>query len=521
MAQTLESTRINQQFAELREVIRNIFYELKSMNSNEQSRGYDAVMESLLKELPQSRYIDEKQENSSMSNEIVVSSLQDIDTNTANMAQALVYLTNSTANRSEKTDKYYDAIVRNTSDFLDLEEENTKKGGVKELFSSIIGNIKGSMFGFASRLFSPKPRTVVLAQSSIKDISGVLKSYRQMSAVTGEGKKENFKDKTKTAVSNDVAKSLGTIVLRVGTAIANGIKAISTALQVFIYVLFPLVLLGAVAIIVVGLYFIAKFIVEALSNIVMEVVRMFTNEIKDILAGYAEIISGIGTVINTIATGIQKVFDVFFGMFDTVKAIADAVLNFLNPASLASFAGTAVSGIKSLASSFLGNSKDDKELPDKFAAFTEPICRSVNDFADMVKGYLVAIAKAKPSETIRTNAAQFSNTVNHMELDGHNNSTSRSSEYNRQSSSYSTSSYIHGETYSNTSVAMDGRPDEKFNRTNIAKFENSYTNNTTSSSSVDNASIVNEIRKTNGLLDKLIDTLSNSDYGSSVSLIGA
>lgn len=489
MAQTLETAQANRQHQELMEIIYSIFTELKTKNSFDKAKDNTKKNETDTGEIATYLYttVDCIKE--------IQHSEKDIASNMDDIRVAMNLLAANQDSLQEKDEKYYNAIVRNTDEFLDVEEE--KQDGIRGLFSDMIGNIKSSITGFANNLFRPKPRTVILAKSSIKDISGIFKTYTGKNAV----EPKSFKEKAKDAAAADVLKSLGTIITKIGTAITISIKGIATALQVFIYVIFPVVLLGAVGVLVIGLYFIVKLLIDSIISFLGNALEHIISAVKPIVDAISGIYESVGKVLGTIVGGIEQILGIVNEAWNTLKTIASTIVGFLNPKNMI---GTAVNGIKS----FFGGEQKETGTATNFELMTGPICQAVHDFADMVKGYLATIAKTKAYEVIRTNVGN-QKTVNSSNIDtvtyanGYSNSTNTSHN-----------------TSSNTSTAMDGRPDNNFNKTNIAKYENEYSSNMTAQAKSDNSDVVRQIKETNSLLNKLLEALQ-SNTAKEYSIFGA
>lgn len=514
MASTLESARNQQQFQELLNIISSIFIEVKASNDlNRKNDKEENLTDSLWSYFTSNeKCLEEIVSNTDEKNKDT-SKTRTISGNVNDIRSSMELLVGHAAAISKGKDKYYDKIVANTEAFVDFEEEQ-RKGGLKSLFSDMIGNIKSSITGSIRNLFRPKPKTVIIAKASIKDIAGIFKSVKESKAVGTTA----VKDKIKMAAASDMVGAICKVIQDVGKAIATGVKAISVALQIFIYLIFPVVLLGVAAIIVVGLYFISKLLIESIVNVLGKLLESISGSINSLITAIAGIYDGIGRIVNTVADllesivsaitapiklisdGIEKVFNIISGIWDSIKSIAMSIVNFLNPKNIV---GKAVSGVTSLFS------KENKAEPQTFDAITEPICQTIRDFSDMVKGYLVSMAKAKPFGIIRTNVSEKNSATNRSDVS-----------FMEQSTVSNSSSMISGVSNisRNSSVSLDGRPDRQFNRTNIARFENSYSSSS-STETRDSQDVVLQIKETNSLLKRVLQKLEISS-SPAYSLIG-
>lgn len=434
---------------------------------------------------------------------------------------------------AQQQDNYYSDLIDNTEAFVDNSEEDKKKGNI---LTRMMGTMKSAIGGFIGGLFAPKPKTVILAKASIKDIAGVFKAFSPEN-------KASLKDKDKDKAASSIADAIANVITKVGNAVTKAIKGIQLALEIFIYVIFPLVLLGAVALLVVGLYFIAKMIMDtlgqaiaealgkiagsietlansvagvvdqignivgAISNVINGVVDGVTTAMKVIGEGIAEAVKGIANVITTIGNKVSGIIDDIWG---AIKSISKSVVEFLSPSNLAS---KAVSGVKS----FFSGSDEKAESPaqqDPFKQITEPICTAVNDFNSMVKSYLSNLKIAAVTSVIRTNV------VGDTRLNSFQNNNSNSNSSNNQNNNSYSQMNNSSRSSNNTSTPADGTSNNSFNNAMLNKYSYEYSNNTMNNSNRNsNEEVVRQIKETNSLMLKLIELLTPKG-GNSFSMVG-
>lgn len=442
----------------------------------------------------------------------------DIAETNLEIARAMDFLIGNFLDYQAEQETYMSNLLANAEDFV-ADDEKDKNGNI---FTKLVGGVSGAISGLFSRLFAPRPTTVVIAKNSIKDLAGIVK------AATGKDGKESLKDRAKKKIGDAAGESIGNIIKKIGNAIANGIKGVSTALQVFIYVLFPLVILGAVAILVVGLFFIAKMIIEAFADVIVELIHTVIDIIEPIGAAivgvvetiasvisaiadlFLKIIGVVGMIVDTIGKGVEFVMDILGSIGGLIKLIVDKVTSFLtSPSKIVSAAVNASKNIlfgNKEQDNVDGNSDENRTDEPDFSAITNPICQSINDFAAMVKGYLSNIRVNNSYQTVRTNLAGASN-INKFENNANTNS-------NRSDvSSYSTVDN-NSNTQNNKSIATDGGPDRTFNKSTMNAYDYSYSSNPFASQingNGDNKEVVKLLKEQNSLINRLLDTLTSNN----------
>lgn len=549
----LESSKIDNKLETLRTILYQIM--VNTSNSGESSSkdiGQSAVVISYmpllytemlklasgvqsLSDYQESRYRD----NLSKKNDYTVSdSVKHISQKTEELHKdnnEIITLMSTLSNRQESfqdnQNNYFNDLVANTEDFVDLSQEDKKKEGI---LSKLVGSVKGAVSGFVSSLFAPKSKTVILAKSTIKDIAGVIKAFSPEN-------KASLKDKIKDKAADNIAEALTGVVKKVGDAVVKAIKGIQLALEIFIYAIFPLVILGAVGILVIGLYFIAEMVmehiggligsigeafkmavegimnyilapfklisqgIETLGNLLLEPLKSIGEGVKSILesigpaigefiVGIKEVIVSnvdkIGLIIEGIGRGINKFVDIITDIWEGIKSItANGLLKTTTGAI-----GTVVSGAASLFG--IGNNGNTDGV--NFNDLTDKICQSINDFASMVKGYLSSLAVQNVFKTVKTNITGNSNMNNFSSVDDDTYSSSTMSQ-----------KQVNTNTSNNTSYPTDGAPNQAFNTSTISRFSNDYSVNTLNGNTNNhNDEVVKYVKETNSLLRELISMLS-------------
>lgn len=493
---------------------------------------------------------------------------QNISTNTNDIVELMKSLSNAQLAVSDTQEDYLSDLVANSQDFVDYTEEDKKKGNI---LSRLAGTVKGAVSGFISGLFAPKPKVVILAKSTIKDIAGVIKAFSPEN-------KASFKDKVKDKAAGSVADALSTVINKVGNAIKAAVKSIEIALNIFIYVIFPLVLLGAVAVLVVGLYFIAKMVLDYLGNAIVGILESIADSVKIVATAWGGFIDNIGKAISTAIMGVKDVLLAPFNLIETaittlgnilkapLESIAkgvESVLTAIGPAigevisslsqvisanvekfgliiegvgnginlivgiakdiwgyvkvvadkliSLIS-PGSVASAAVSTIGSFFGFGKDDKNNQSQstisFNDITDPICQSIKDFANMVQGYLANIKIGNAFNTVRTNIAG-------------NGAISTFNNNGTDSYSYSYDSNVSNNRSSNVSRPSDGSTNQAFNNaTATSNYSYNYDNNVMNGQNNNNAEVVSQIKQTNELLVKLIEAIGKQSTMSNFSMVG-
>lgn len=457
--------------------------------------------------------VDDIKKNPSGSNEdskaekFIARKTENISNDTAEVRKLMSNLTATQEFQSQQQNDYYNDLLDNTEAFVDNSEEEKKRGNI---LTRMMGTMKGAIAGFIGGLFAPKPKVVILSKATIKDIAGIVKAY-------SPGSKASLTDKVKDKAAGNIADALVGVIKKVGSAIAKAVKGIELVLTTFFYLIFPVVLLGAVGVLTIGLFFIAKMIMDTLGDSIAEsitkiaaavetVASSIAGAIDSIYGGIGDTIKGIAGVITTIGNKIGGIIDDIWG---AIKSIAESVIEFLNPANVAS---KAVSGVKSF---LFGDGKaevDKRQNP--FTEITEPICTAINDFNSMVKNYLSNLKIAAVTSVIRTNV------VGDTRLNNYRNTSNSNSNSSENSNSYSQSSSNVRYSNRNTSTPADGISNNAFNKALINKYSYEYSSNSLNNSNQNNnEDVVKQIKETNSLMNKLIDLLTPKG-GNSYSVVG-
>lgn len=125
--------------------------------------------------------------SSSNDTQLIALRTQNINANTNDIVDLMKSLSNAQLAVRDTQEDYLSDLVANSQDFVDYTEEDKKKGNI---LSRLAGTVKGAVSGFISGLFAPKPKVVILAKSTIKDIAGVISKFSPEN-------KASFKDKIK------------------------------------------------------------------------------------------------------------------------------------------------------------------------------------------------------------------------------------------------------------------------------------------------------------------------------------
>lgn len=430
---------------------------------------------------------------------------ESISNDTAEIRELMSNLTASQEFQTQQQNDYYNDLLDNTEAFVDNSEEEKKNGNI---LSRMMGTMKGAITGFIGGLFAPKPKVVILSKATIKDIAGIVKAYSPSS-------KASFTDKIKDKASGNIVDALTGVITKVGKAIATAVKAIEAALIVFIYFIFPAVLLGAIGVLVVGLFFIAKMIMDTLGDSIAESITKIAGAVETVASSIAgaidKVYGGIGDAIKSIAGVITTIGNTVGGIVEdiggAIKSIAKSVVEFLSPTNVAS---KAVSGVKSF---LFGDEKTEVDkAQNPFSEITEPICTAINDFNSMVKNYLSNLKIAAVTSVIRTNVVGDTR-LNTYRNTSNSNTNENSNSYNRTSSNVRNSN-------SNTSTPADGTSNNSFNKALTNKYSYEYSSNSLNNSNQNNnEDVVKQIKETNSLMNKLIELLTPK-RGNSYSLVG-
>ena len=450
-------------------------------------------------EIPSSSNEDSKAEKT------IARKTEDISNDTAEVRRLMSNLTANQEFQTQQQNDYYNDLLDNTEAFVDNSEEEKKRGNI---LSRMMGTMKGAITGFIGGLFAPKPKVVILSKASIKEIAGIVKAY-------SPGNKASFTDKVKDKATGNIADALTGVITKVGGAIAKAVKGIQLALEIFIYLIFPVVLLGAVALLVVGLVFIAKMIIDTLGAIYAEALTRITGAVETLTLSITSIIDKIGgdfanvfkSYANLLTTSINTISGIIEDVGKAIRYISKSIVEFLSPTNVAT---KAVSGVKSF---IFG---DEKAEPNKaqnpFSEITEPICAAINDFNSMVKNYLSNLKIAAVTSVIRTNV------VGDTRLNTYKNTSNSNS--NENSNSYSRSNSNVRNSNSNTSTPADGTSNNSFNKALTNKYSYEYSSNSLNySNQNNNEDVVKQIKETNSLMNKLIELLSIK-RGNSYSMVG-
>lgn len=450
-------------------------------------------------EIPSSSNEDSKAEKT------IARKTEDISNDTAEVRRLMSNLTANQEFQTQQQNDYYNDLLDNTETFVDNSEEEKKRGNI---LSRMMGTMKGAITGFIGGLFAPKPKVVILSKASIKDIAGIVKAY-------SPGDKASLTDKVKDKAAGNIAGALTGVITKVGGAIAKAVKGIQLALEIFIYLIFPVVLLGAVALLVVGLVFIAKMIIDTLGAIYAEALTRITGAVETLTLSITNIIDKIGgsftdvfkSYADLLTTSINTISGIIEDVGKAIRYISKSIVEFLSPTNVAT---KAVSGVKSF---IFG---DEKAEPNKaqnpFSEITEPICAAINDFNSMVKNYLSNLKIAAVTSVIRTNV------VGDTRLNTYKNTSNSNS--NENSNSYSRSNSNVRNSNSNTSTPADGTSNNSFNKALTNKYSYEYSSNSLNySNQNNNEDVVRQIKETNSLMNKLIELLSIK-RGNSYSMVG-
>lgn len=429
-----------------------------------------------------------------------------ISNDTAEVRKLMSNLTATQEFQTQQQNNYYNDLLDNTEAFVDNSEEEKKRGNI---LSRMMGTMKSAITGFIGGLFAPKPKVVILSKATIKDIAGIVKAYSPSS-------KASFTDKVKDKAAGNIAEALVGAITKVGKAIATAVKAIEAALVVFIYLIFPAVLLGAVGVLTVGLFFIAKMIMDTLGDSIAEAITKVAGAVETVASSIAgaidKIYGGIGDAIKSIAGVITTIGNTVGGIVEdiggAIKSIAKSVVEFLSPSNVAS---KAVSGVKSF---LFGDEKAEiNKAQNPFSEITEPICTAINDFNSMVKNYLSNLKIAAVTSVIRTNVVGDTRLNTYRNASNSTNSSENSNNYSQSSSNVRNSN-------SNTSTPADGTSNNSFNKALINKYSYEYSSNSLNNSNQNNnEDVVKQIKETNSLMNKLINLLTPKG-GNSYSMVG-
>ena len=580
----LESAKFDQKIESLKAILYQIVLNTTPNNNNTPDTGVIDSSEAMITYMPllYGSMLDVASGLSSMSEQtakvsnsspndtqLIALRTQNINANTNDIVDLMKSLSNAQLAVSDIQEDYLSDLVANSQDFVDYTEEDKKRGNI---LSRLAGTVKGAVSGFISGLFAPKPKVVILAKSTIKDIAGVISAFSPEN-------KASFKDKVKDKAAGSVADALSSVIKKVGNAIEKAIKGIELALKVFIYVIFPLVLLGAVAVLVVGLYFIAKMVLDYLGNAIVGILESIADSVKIVATAWGGFIDNIGEAISTaIMGGVKDVLLAPFNLIETaittlgnilktpLESIAkgvESVLTAIGPAigevissisqvisaniekfglviegvgnginlivgiakdiwgyvkivadKLISFIspGSVASAAVSTIGSFFGFGKDDKNNQPQstinFNDITDPICQSIKDFANMVQGYLANIKVGNVFSTVRTNIAG-------------NGAISTFNNNGTDSYSYSYDSNVSNNRSSNVSRPSDGSTNQAFNNaTATSNYSYNYDNNVMNGQNNNNAEVVSQIKLTNELLVKLIEAIGKQNTMSNFSMVG-
>ena len=579
----LESAKFDQKIESLKAILYQIVLNTTPNNNNIPDTGDIVSNEAIITYMPllYGSMLDVASGVSSMSKQtakvsnsspndtqLIALRTKNINTNTNDIVDLMKSLSNAQLAVSDTQEDYLSDLVANSQDFVNYTEEDKKKGNI---LSRLAGTVKGAVSGFISGLFAPKPKVVILAKSTIKDIAGVISAFSPEN-------KASFKDKVKDEAAGSVADALSSVIKKVGNAVEKAIKSIEIALNVFIYVIFPLVLLGAVAVLVVGLYFIAKMVLDYLGNAIVGILESIADSVKIVATAWGGFIDNIGKAISTAIMGVKDVLLAPFNLLETaittlgailkapLESIAKGVENVLTAigtaigevissisqaisANIEKFGliiegvgnginlivgiakdiwgyvkivadklislispGSVASAAVSTIGSFFGFGKDDKNnQPQSTISFndiTDPICQSIKDFANMVQGYLANIKIGNAFSTVRTNIAG-------------NGAISTFNNNGTDSYSYSYDSNVSNNRSSNVSRPSDGSTNQAFNNaTATSNYSYNYDNNVMNGQNNNNAEVVSQIKQTNELLVKLIEAIGRQSTISNFSMVG-
>ena len=463
-----------------------------------------------------------------------------------------------------RQDDYYDNLINNSEIFVDNSEEEKKKGNI---FTRMMGGIKASIGGFFSGLFAPKPKVVILAKQSIKDIAGLFKAFSPSNGAT-------LKDKVKDKVGSSVAEAVAKSIEKIGNALVGLIKALKVMLTVALYVVLPLTILGAVLILAVALYFIAKMIVDTLGEAISTLINAIAEAIPKVIDIISRVVDSIVGIVDVIKNAISTVLDYYLApmkiIANVVTAIGDAIVEVINlirkfVSSPTKVVGAAVSGVKNFfgiggantsteasinpteenlvtavtfdftqitdpicdaINAFSNTALDFTQITDpicksinslskspvnikNFSQLTDPICQSISDLSEMLYDYMESLSKYNPVNIVTntiSNAAHKVWSFLGIEPDESGNNTANPNVTTRNQNR-------------NTSTPSDGNTNN-FNQSMLSRYSTSYTNNTMNNNTAqgnDIRELLAATNETNNLLNRLINLLESSRNDDSIS----